>query len=164
MRTSQATILACGQSPLRTGRGPPSLGFMPRAALIASALLASLLPVAAGCAPGSGAARAAVDSSDVFVPATGLRLVEVARGLDRPLYVTAPAGDPRLFVVDQGGRVKIGKAGRVLARPFLDLSDRISAGGERGLLSIAFHPPYARNGVFFVHYTTRQWHTPVQPD
>jgi glucose/arabinose dehydrogenase len=135
---------------------------MPRAALIASALLASLLPMAAGCAPGSGAARAAVDSSDVFVPATGLRLVEVARGLDRPLCVTAPAGDSRLFVVEQGGRVKIVQAGRVLARPFIDLSDRISAGGERGLLSIAFHPAYAKNGFFFVNYTNRRGDTRVE--
>lgn len=135
---------------------------MPRAALLAFALLAFVLPMATGCASGSGAARAAVDSSDVFAPATGLRLVEVARGLARPLYVTAPAGDPRLFVVEQGGRVRIIKGGRVLPRPYIDLSDRISSGGERGLLSIAFHPAYARNGFFFVNYTNRHGDTRVE--
>jgi glucose/arabinose dehydrogenase len=134
---------------------------MSRSAFCASLALVLVLPVAAGCAPGSGA-RAAVDSSDVFTPATGLRLVEVAHGLDRPLYVTAPAGDPRLFIVEQGGRVKIVKDGRVLARPFIDLSDRLRSGGERGLLSIAFHPAYARSGSFFVNYTDKGGNTRVE--
>src|SRR5206468_1665816 len=79
-------------------------------------------------------------------PATGLVLQRVASGLDQPLYLTAPAGDPRLFVVEQPGRIRIIKDGRLLRAPFLDLTDRVRSGGERGLLSVAFHPRYAANG------------------
>jgi len=87
------------------------------------------------------------------VPASGLRLVEVASGFSQPLYLTAPAGDPRLFVVEQTGKIRIVQGGTVLPTPFIDLSPKISAGGERGLLSMAFHPDYAHNGFFYVDYT-----------
>ncbi|MCL4810021.1 MAG: PQQ-dependent sugar dehydrogenase, partial [Thermoanaerobaculia bacterium] len=80
--------------------------------------------------------------------------VLVVSGLSAPLRTTAPAGDfDRLFVVEQGGRVRIVKNGTLLGRSFLDLSGRISSGGERGLLGLAFHPDYARNGRFYVNYT-----------
>jgi glucose/arabinose dehydrogenase len=83
----------------------------------------------------------------------GLRLQRVGTFSD-PVYVTAPPGDRhRLFVVEQGGRVRIVRDGRKLPRPFLDVSDRISAGGERGLLSLAFAPNYATSGRFYVYYT-----------
>jgi len=77
----------------------------------------------------------------------------VVAGLASPLYLTAPPGDPRLFVVEQPGRVRIVANGSLLATPFLDITDSVLAGGERGLLSIAFHPQYATNGYFFVDYT-----------
>jgi glucose/arabinose dehydrogenase len=81
---------------------------------------------------------------------------------DSPLYVTAPPGDrSRVFVVEQGGKVRIVKNGRTLPRPFLDVSDRISSGGERGLLSIAFAPDYARSGLFYAYYTDRNGDTRV---
>lgn len=83
----------------------------------------------------------------------GLELTEVASGFDRPLDLTAPPGDDRLFVVEQTGRIRIVRDGEVLAEPFLDLSDRTQAQGERGLLGLAFHPDYAANGRFFVNYT-----------
>lgn len=95
-------------------------------------------------------------------PATGLRARVVAEGFDAPLFVTAPAGDPRLFVVEQTGRIRIVKNGRVLERPFLDVADRIRAGGERGLLGLAFHPAYATNGLFFVNFTDRDGNTHVE--
>ncbi|MFV1988128.1 MAG: sorbosone dehydrogenase family protein [Gemmatimonadota bacterium] len=83
-----------------------------------------------------------------------LAIQTVASGLDRPLYVTTPAGDPRLFIVEQSGRIKIlGAAGTVLGTPFLDLSASVSNGGEQGLLGLAFHPSYVTNGLFFVSYT-----------
>lgn len=84
-----------------------------------------------------------------------LRLVPVVRGLDRPTYATAPAGDPRLFVLEQSGRVRIVKGGVLLPEPFLDLSDKVLSGGERGLLGLAFHPRYSDNGRFFVHYSAQ---------
>jgi glucose/arabinose dehydrogenase len=88
------------------------------------------------------------------LPAEGsLRAVQVASGLSNPLYLTAPAGDDRLFVVEQSGRVQIIKGGVVLPQPFLDVTARVLSGGERGLLSIAFHPLYATNGYVYVSYT-----------
>jgi glucose/arabinose dehydrogenase len=91
----------------------------------------------------------------------GVRLVEVASGLDQPLFVTAPPGDPRVFVVEQPGRVRIIQNGQLLATPFLDVSSIITSGGERGLLSIAFHPHYSANGFFYVDYTDRNGDTRV---
>jgi len=82
-----------------------------------------------------------------------LDLQLVASGLINPLYLTAPAGDPRLFIVEQAGRIRIVRAGQLLARPFLDLTDRVASGGEEGLLGLAFHPNYASNGYFYVDYT-----------
>jgi glucose/arabinose dehydrogenase len=78
---------------------------------------------------------------------------QVASGLASPTFLTAPPGDARLFVVEQGGRVRIVKNGALLAAPFLDLSARISTGGERGLLSMAFDPAFAANGNVFVYLT-----------
>ena len=77
----------------------------------------------------------------------------VAEGFEAPLgVVDAPDGSPRLFVVEQVGRIRsFGSGGR--PRDFLDISERISAGGEQGLLGLAFHPDYERNRRFFVNYT-----------
>jgi glucose/arabinose dehydrogenase len=86
----------------------------------------------------------------------------VAAGLTNPLYLTAPPADPRLFVVEQPGRVRIVTNGSLLGTPFLDITDRVLAGGERGLLSIAFHPDYASNGYFFVDYTDLAGDTRVE--
>jgi glucose/arabinose dehydrogenase len=86
--------------------------------------------------------------------AAEVRLVEVASGFERPLFVTG-AGDSsgRLFVVEQAGRIKIVDAGTVLDLPFLDITGIVNDGaGERGLLGLAFHPDYESNGQFFVHY------------
>ena len=70
-----------------------------------------------------------------------------------PTYVTSPPGDGRLFVVEQGGRVRVVRDGATLARPFLDVSGRIVAGGEQGLLSIAFPSDYAASGLFYAYFT-----------
>ena len=85
----------------------------------------------------------------------------VAEGLDQPVFLTAPAGDPRLFVVEQSGRIRIIADGAVAEAPFLDVSDLVSTGGERGLLGLAFHPDYASNGRFFVNYTDNRGDTQV---
>ena len=82
-----------------------------------------------------------------------LALQEVVAGLAAPMFLTAPAGDPRLFIVEQAGTIRIVQNGVVLAAPFLDIRTRVSAGGERGLLSMAFDPQYANNGFFFVYFT-----------
>jgi hypothetical protein len=82
-----------------------------------------------------------------------LRLETVATGLASPVHLTAPRGDARLFVVEQAGRIRIIADGQLLPAPFLDLTGNVTAGGERGLLSMAFHPDYETNGEFFVYYT-----------
>jgi glucose/arabinose dehydrogenase len=88
-----------------------------------------------------------------------LRLQPIGR-FASPLTVTAPPGDERrLFVVEQGGRIRVVRGGRVLRRPFLDVSRRIVAGGEQGLLGLAFAPDYARSRRFYVHYTNRSGDT-----
>ena len=71
-----------------------------------------------------------------------------------PLYVTAPPLDSqRVFVVEQDGRIRILRNDTLLAGSFLNLTGKISSGGERGLLSLAFHPQYATNGRFYVYFT-----------
>ena len=82
-----------------------------------------------------------------------LALQEVASGLNNPVYVTSPSGDARLFVVEQVGRIRVIESGQLIAAPFLDISSRVSSGGERGMFSVAFHPQYRTNGFFYVYFT-----------
>jgi glucose/arabinose dehydrogenase len=88
-------------------------------------------------------------------PPADVRLEEVARGLERPLFVThAGDGSGRLFVVEQGGMVRVVRDGRLLAEPFLDATRLLdSSGGERGLLGLAFAPDFPRSGRFFIAHT-----------
>jgi glucose/arabinose dehydrogenase len=81
-----------------------------------------------------------------------VRLLPLGR-FDQPTYVTAPRGDRRRFVVEREGRIRVVRRGRVLDRPFLDISDRVTTGGESGLLSMAFARDYRRSHRFFVYYT-----------
>ena len=85
----------------------------------------------------------------------------VAENLDAPIFLASPAGDPRQFIVDQYGAILVIKDGSVLEEPFLEIGDRIVAGGERGLLGLAFHPDYDANGRFFVNYTDLDGDTQV---
>ncbi|HJQ20159.1 MAG TPA: PQQ-dependent sugar dehydrogenase [Gemmatimonadaceae bacterium] len=103
------------------------------------------------------------DSTPPIAAVPGVLAVHVvASGLSSPLYLTAPAGDARLFIVEQGGRIRVVKNGTLLPQPYLDVSARISSGGERGLLGLAFHPAFARNGYFYVNYTDPQGNTKVE--
>ena len=87
-------------------------------------------------------------------PRPAITLELVASGLDGPVYVTAPAGDDRIFIVEKEGRIRILEDGVLDPAPFLDISGKVVNNGERGLLSMAFHPDYASNGRFFVYYST----------
>jgi glucose/arabinose dehydrogenase len=87
------------------------------------------------------------------------RLVENIGG--PAVLVTAPTGDPRLYVVDKTGRIRIIDESEVLlSEPFIDLSDDnggpVESNGELGLLGLAFHPQYQTNRQFYVFYTKRQ--------
>ena len=75
---------------------------------------------------------------------------------ERPVLVTAPAGDDRVFVVEQTGTVRIVRDGQVLERAFLDFRDHVTYLGESGLLSIAFAPDYAQSGLVYAFYNSRE--------
>jgi glucose/arabinose dehydrogenase len=78
----------------------------------------------------------------------------VVGGLKSPVDVADPGdGSGRLFVAEQAGRIRIVHDGTLVDRPFLDITDRIASGGERGLLGLAFHPGYPNDPRFFVNYT-----------
>lgn len=81
--------------------------------------------------------------------------LELVAAIDRPLAITAPAGDSRVFVAQREGTIEIIGPDRLIQEePFLDLTDRVRANGiEQGLLGLAFHPEYADNGRFFVYFT-----------
>jgi len=82
------------------------------------------------------------------------KLVVMSAALDQPVFLTAPPGDARLFVVERTGRIRLFRGDTLQATPFLDLSAVVdSAGVEQGLLGLAFHPDYQANGQFYVSYT-----------
>lgn len=86
-----------------------------------------------------------------------VKLERVVSGLSNPVYVThAGDGSGRLFAVEQAGIIRIVQKGALLPTPFLDIRDRVESGGEKGLLSVAFHPNYETNRRFFVDYTSRR--------
>jgi glucose/arabinose dehydrogenase len=88
--------------------------------------------------------------------------VEQVANVDQPVYLTAPANDPRLFIVEQPGRIRIVESGRLLDKPFLDIVNKVRSGGEQGLLSVAFHPQYRSNGFLFVNYTDKNGDTRIE--
>ncbi len=120
-----------------------------------SLLLALLLLVASGPAlvraAGPFTAYLPLAGGGGTIP-TQVHLTAVAQGLTAITDVTH-AGDDRLFIVVQGGQIRVLKDGALLATPFLDISTRVACCGERGLLGLAFHPNYAQNGYFYVNYT-----------
>jgi glucose/arabinose dehydrogenase len=116
------------------------------------AVLAALL--LAGCGGGSSEA-------DQPAAAAGYRFVQVASGLDQPVHVSAPRNQPgRIYVVEQTGRIRIVQNGRVTGT-LVDLRSQVVCCGEQGLLSVAFHPRYAKNGKYYVNYTDRRGDTRV---
>src|SRR5215212_4407024 len=84
-----------------------------------------------------------------------VRLLLLGR-FEQPTYLTAPRGDRRRFVVERPGTIRVVQGGRVLGRPFLDISDRVTTGGESGLLSMAFARDYSSSRRFYVYYTDRE--------
>ena len=87
-------------------------------------------------------------------PTIQLALTTIATGLNSPVGM-ANAGDARLFVIEQAGRIIIVRTdGTIEPTPFLDIQDRVDdSAGEMGLLGLAFHPDYTTNGFFYVNYT-----------
>jgi glucose/arabinose dehydrogenase len=111
-------------------------------------MIASLLAAVALLAPASQAQQQ-------------LSVRPFARGLSALTYVAATPAEPRrLYAVEQVGRIRYFVNGR-LRGTFLDIRDRVQSGGEQGLLSVAFHPAYARNHRFYVDYTDKRGDTRV---
>lgn len=77
----------------------------------------------------------------------------VTSGLTSPVFMTQPLDDGRIFVVEQPGRIRVIRNGALQPTPFLDITSQVLSGGERGLLSVAFHPQYATNRFFYVYFT-----------
>lgn len=78
----------------------------------------------------------------------------ITGGISSPVFMTnAKDGSNRLFVVQQGGIIKVVQPGSGTMTDFLNITSRVLSGGERGLLGLAFHPQYSTNGRFFVYYT-----------
>ena len=84
-----------------------------------------------------------------------LQLQQVTNVIVEPLFLIAPDGDDRLFVLERAGRIRLIKSGIVVSAPVLDISARVSTDGERGLLSLAFDPQFAVNGSLYVYFTDR---------
>jgi glucose/arabinose dehydrogenase len=125
---------------------------MPTALIVALACAVSL----GACGSSSAGEMPAATSSAAAAPAAGgVKLVSVGK-FNMPLYVTAPPKDlRRVMVVQQGGRISVVRDGKTLSKPFLDISSRVTAGGEQGLLGLAFAPNYAKSGLFYVYFTRR---------
>lgn len=127
-----------------------------RAALVALVLV----PLVGAQLSLAGAPREVIVSgrppSGLDFDATKIRISfsRVARNLSKPVFI-ANSGDNngRLFIVEQGGRIKVLRQGVVLTTPFLNVSAKVSNGSEQGLLGLAFHPDYAANRKFYINYT-----------
>jgi glucose/arabinose dehydrogenase len=136
-----------------------------------AALLLPLLLLAAACS--SGGEPSATGGETTQAPSVPtetstdesplrLKLTRVATGLDAPDHLASAPGEPdRLYVVEQPGRIRVIENGRLTPQPFLDITSAVQAGGEQGLLSVAFHPDYADNGLFYVDYTDLDGNTRV---
>ena len=122
----------------------------PIASWVGTTAVAALIALAL---PACGSAEQPGQTTPARKAKGGVALKRIGN-FDSPVYVSGAPGFPKLlFVVEQGGKVRVLRGGRKLARPFLDLSGLISSGGERGLLSIAFPPDYRRSRRFYVYYT-----------
>lgn len=156
-RTVLATCLglaACGGS--RSSDGPPPAVTPPQ------------VVAPGGSGRGSGSAATPPDAAPaapsdqrelVTVPAevaAKVALRPVATGLKRPVLVVAAPGDPRkrLFVLEQHvGRIRVIEGGVLAKAPLLDIGKLLSTGNEQGLLGLALHPDFLRNGRAFINYT-----------
>jgi glucose/arabinose dehydrogenase len=126
------------------------------------ALALALVVLATACSSGGSSDESAPTQPPATIATTTtaepgplrLKLRRIASGLESPLDVASAPGEPnRLYVVEQAGRIVTIADGKVSQRPFLDITSDVVSGGEQGLLSVAFHPDYADNHLFYVDYT-----------
>jgi glucose/arabinose dehydrogenase len=132
---------------------------------VRSALFVVLVvAVLAGCSSehsGEGTIAGTTSPTPTGGTATGdvpgrlrIHLEAVVSGLDAPVAMASTPSEPnRLYVVEQPGVIRVIENGELVQEPFLDIHDEVKSGGEQGLLSMAFHPDYASNGLFYVDHT-----------
>ena len=144
-----AIVVACASQTASQTPGSPAASSSPPASATAS--------VSPDSTPSPSAPSAAFDPTAITIA-----LEPVVDGFDSPLAI-ANAGDAsgRIFVAEQGGAIRIVRDGSLVERPFLDISDRITSGGERGLLGLAFHPDFPTDPRVFVNYTDENGDTRV---
>ena len=155
---------ASGESLEPRGAKPPIYRWNVRRSAAAALAVLALAGCGEGESSGREAPRTETDAATTTAPEgpRSLRLQRIARDLKAPVHVMAAPGEPeRLYVVEQEGRIRVVEAGRVRGEPFLDIADQVSCCGEQGLLSVAFHPDYAANRLFYVNYTNREGDTRV---
>ena len=132
---------------------------------VVSMLVLGLLFASGGCGGGNAGVSSMPQPPSPAGPPPPLQLVAFVSGLSSPLDLeSARDGSGRLFVVEQAGRIRIIRNGSVAAAPFLDITAKVTSGGELGLLGLAFHPNYASNRRFFVNYTRAsgtRWETVI---
>ena len=124
-------------------------------------LLGTIAVLATACSSGGSASTEGSATTGPPVPTETadqgplrLKLTPVATGLESPVDVTSTRSEPdRLYVVEQPGRIRTIVDGKLSPEPFLDITSDVQAGGEQGLLSVAFHPDYESNRLFYVDYT-----------
>jgi hypothetical protein len=112
----------------------------------------SLLPAVllVGCSGGGGSVVIATP------PAASITLSPIAGGFTQPVAIAnAGDGSGRLFIVEQGGVVKIVRNGTVAEKPFLNITSMVTSGGEQGLLGLAFPPDYGSRKSFYVNYINK---------
>ena len=110
-------------------------------------------PSPTGAAPGDPSDPPSEPPSEPSGDPPELQLDVAVGGLDNPVDVAVRPGDPdALYVVEQGGRIVVVRDGELRDEPFLDIADQVTAGGEQGLLGLAFHPDPADDRLF-VYYT-----------
>ena len=113
----------------------------------------SAAPAATPATSATASPPAASASSGPASEAPSLGVESIVDGLREPVDIAWRADDPSsLFVVEQGGRIRIVRDGALVKAPFLDIAGSVTAGGEQGLLGLAFHPQ-ASDRRFFVYYT-----------
>ena len=98
------------------------------------------------------------DGGNPLPPGLALKFntfVPISAGLSGPVFLTQPLNDGRIFVVEQPGRIRVVRDGVLQSTPLLNLTTRVLSGGERGLLSVAFHPQYTTNHYFYVYFTSQ---------
>jgi glucose/arabinose dehydrogenase len=150
---------ACGDRGTPSVAGPPpSPAASPVASPAPSGSAAS--PSAASVGP-SRSPGAGGDRPDLAAATVALDVV--TEGLDSPLWVDRiPDGSGRLAVGEQGGTIRVIEDGSLLPDPYLDITDRVLSGGERGLLGVAFPPGFGEDHeTLFVHYSDRNGDTTI---